>query len=401
MTTLQAHLEKYSKEELRHYAGSLGLSLSRSLKKAEMALAIAGELLREDTLRRRMGTLTDEQIRLLERAMAEPCRPEDREMGDALRLDDLHYGIYSETEGLLRIPEDVAACYRKLSCRAFHHYRRRVAWLIKCLYFAETLFGVTPIDHLYGIYMDHPCFKVSRERFMYYLVQIPSDLRDCFITDQYIVSGAWHEIEDCRRLLTSQAGREYYSPPWEEVDELWRENCLAGGGSWKALEEWLKTPEGMGEKLSGDVVCELWNRLAGGAPFEEAALWLAELLPLPDGETLQTMMELLREAAGETRMLFNRGFTWKEIEEKEDASALVCQVLIMPGSSAAASRERRLEKSLRDKGFIPEYRIRADFLPALRGQPLYPADPCPCGSGRSYIRCCGRDWTGKHRLEGT
>ena len=119
MTTLQAHLEKYSKEELRHYAGSLGLSLSRSLKKAEMALAIAGELLREDTLRRRMGTLTDEQIRLLERAMAEPCRPEDREMGDALRLDDLHYGIYSETEGLLRIPEDVAACYRKLSCRAF------------------------------------------------------------------------------------------------------------------------------------------------------------------------------------------------------------------------------------------------------------------------------------------
>jgi uncharacterized protein YecA (UPF0149 family) len=73
----------------------------------------------------------------------------------------------------------------------------------------------------------------------------------------------------------------------------------------------------------------------------------------------------------------------------------------MPGSSAAASRERRLEKSLRDKGFIPEYRIRADFLPALRGQPLYPADPCPCGSGRSYIRCCGRDWTGKHRLEET
>ena len=398
MTSLQAHLETYSKEELRHYARSLGLSLSRSLKKADLAMAIAGELLREDTLRRRMGILTDEQIRLFERAMAEPCRVEETEMGDALRLHDLDYGIYSERDGLLRIPGDVALCYKKLSCRAFHHYRRRVAWLMKCLYFAETLFGVTPIDHLYGMYMDHPCFKVSRERFMYYLVQIPSDLRDCFISDQYVVSGAWHEIEDCRRLLTAQAGRDYYSPAWEEVDELWRENCLTGGDAWKALEEWLGTSERMGERLSGDVTCEMWNRLAGGTPFDEAALWLAGQLSPMDDEKIQTMMKLLREAAGETRMLFNRGFSWNEIAEKEDASALACQVLIMPGSLSAARRTERLEKSLRDKGFTPEYNIRAEYL-RDRGRTLYPADPCPCGSGRTYIRCCGREWIQRHRLE--
>ena len=397
MTSLQAHLETYSKEELRHYARSLGLSLSRSLKKADLAQAIAGELLREDTLRRRMGILTDEQIRLFERAAAEPCRPGETEMGDALRLHDLDYGIYSERDGLLRIPEDVALSYKKLSCRAFHHYRRRVAWLMKCLYFAEILFGVTPVDHLYGMYMDHPCFKVSRERFMYYLVQIPSDLRDCFVSDQYLVSGAWYEIGECRRLLSEQAGRDYYSPPWEEVDELWRENCLTGGDAWKALEEWLRTSEGMGEKLCGDVTCELWNRLAGGTPFDEAALWLAEQLSFMEDEKIQTMMKLLREAAGETRMLFNRGFCWNEIGEKEDAASLACQVLIMPGSSAAARRAERLEKSLRDKGFLPDYGIRAEYLKEL-GRTVYPADPCPCGSGRSYIRCCGRDWTEKHRL---
>lgn len=397
MTSLQAHLETYSKEELRHYARSLGLSLSRSLKKADLAQAIAGELLREDTLRRRMGILTDEQIRLFERAAAEPCRPGETEMGDALRLHDLDYGIYSERDGLLRIPEDVALSYKKLSCRAFHHYRRRVAWLMKCLYFAELLFGVTPVDHLYGMYMDHPCFKVSRERFMYYLVQIPSDLRDCFVSDQYLVSGAWYEIGECRRLLSEQAGRDYYSPSWEEVDELWRENCLTGGDAWKALEEWLRTSEGMGEKLCGDVTCELWNRLAGGTPFDEAALWLAEQLSFMEDEKIQTMMKLLREAAGETRMLFNRGFCWNEIGDKEDASSLACQVLIMPGSSDAVRRVGRLEKSLRDKGFLPDYGIRAEYLKEL-GRTVYPADPCPCGSGRSYIRCCGRDWTEKHRL---
>ena len=159
MTSLQAHLETYSKEELRHYARSLGLSLSRSLKKADLAQAIAGELLREDTLRRRMGILTDEQIRLFERAAAEPCRPGETEMGDALRLHDLDYGIYSERDGLLRIPEDVALSYKKLSCRAFHHYRRRVAWLMKCLYFAELLFGVTPVDHLYASGVILPYLK--------------------------------------------------------------------------------------------------------------------------------------------------------------------------------------------------------------------------------------------------
>ncbi|MBQ3974245.1 MAG: SEC-C domain-containing protein, partial [Lachnospiraceae bacterium] len=204
-------------------------------------------------------------------------------------------------------------------------------------------------------------------------------------------------IGECRRLLSEQAGRDYYSPSWEEVDELWRENCLTGGDAWKALEEWLRTSEGMGEKLCGDVTCELWNRLAGGTPFDEAALWLAEQLSFMEDEKIQTMMKLLREAAGETRMLFNRGFCWNEIGDKEDASSLACQVLIMPGSSDAVRRAERLEKSLRDKGFLPDYGIRAEYLKDL-GRAVYPADPCPCGSGRSYIRCCGRDWTEKHRL---
>ena len=399
MSTLQAHLETFGKGELKQYARILGLGLSSSLRKSELAGAIAGALLAEDTLRRRMGILTDEQIRLFERAVKEPLRPAREELGDAFRLDDLHYGVYSEADGCLRIPDDVAEAYRKISCRAFHYYRRRSAWLMKCLYFAETLFGVTPIDHLYAVYLDHPCFKVSRERFLYYLIQIPQDLRDCHITDKYIVSGAWREIEDCRRLLIMQGEREYYQPGWEEVEELWRENCLTKTPAWAALEKWIGEQEGSGRADPSDVTCELWNRLAGGSSFEEAALWLSgEVLSLPP-ECAEDFLDLLRDASGETRMLRNRGCTWQEIAGKEDDLAILRQIVIMPGSTRAACRLQKLEKELKDKGIRADFGIRAEGRKDRPGTEVYPADPCPCGSSLPYIRCCGKDWIERHALE--
>ena len=399
MATLQAHLETFGKEELKQYARILGLGLSSSLRKTDLAGAIAGALLGEDTLRRRMGTLTDEQIRLFERAMQAPLQPAREEMGDAFRLDDLHYGVYSGADSSLWIPEDVAEAYRRISCRAFHFYRRRTAWLMKCLYFAETLFGVTPIDHLYSIYLDHPCFKVSRERFLYYLIQIPADLRDCHMTDKYVVAGPWLALEECRRLLGRQADRDYYLPGFEEVETLWRENCLTGTPGWEALEKWIgeRLPPGRGE--ASDVTCELWNRLAGGAAFGETALFLAgEVLSL-GGESAEDLLDHLRSAAGETRMLENRGFTRQELLGREDESALLYQVMIMPGSTRAACRLQKLEKQLRNKGIHTDYAIRAETREDLPGGKIYPADPCPCGSRLPYIRCCGKGWTMRHALE--
>ena len=28
--------------------------------------------------------------------------------------------------------------------------------------------------------------------------------------------------------------------------------------------------------------------------------------------------------------------------------------------------------------------------PAVKPQKIYPNDPCPCGSGKKYKKCCGR-----------
>jgi len=29
--------------------------------------------------------------------------------------------------------------------------------------------------------------------------------------------------------------------------------------------------------------------------------------------------------------------------------------------------------------------------PVVKGEKIYPNDPCPCGSGKKYKKCCGKN----------
>ena len=34
--------------------------------------------------------------------------------------------------------------------------------------------------------------------------------------------------------------------------------------------------------------------------------------------------------------------------------------------------------------------IQPDIKPVVKKDKVYPNDPCPCGSGKKYKKCCGR-----------
>lgn len=401
MAELEGYLASLKKDQLRAYAKELGLRGYSGLRKEGLADLIAGLLLDPSVMRRRMGILTDEQIRIFEKALEGPCLPREDEETDLYRLEDLAYVIRDDS-GRICVPDDVAAAYRELSGRSFHYYRRRVSWIMRCLYFSETFYGVVPADRLYEIYLTRPLLKMTRERFLSLLQQIPEDLRSCHIAGGYIISAEFHDVDKCRTLLQEQAGKEYYLPTCEEVEELWKKGYIEYRDGWQKLARWIREKYIPSREAVDDLVRDTWEKLASGEDYSRTYLWLAgEVLFLRGEKELLALAKLLRGANDHTRMRVHRGFTPMELRIRENNDAMFIATFVMPGCTEAALKLRMTRELLLSAGLRVDLEMTADKVRLLRNgnslageeateeKIVYPRDPCPCGSGRTYADCCG------------
>ena len=103
-----------------------------------------------------------------------------------------------------------------------------------------------------------------------------------------------------------------------------------------------------------------------------------------------------------TRMFELRGHTPLEVRSLMKDPFLGKKPTIVPMSSTAADMLREGSEQISKAGFILDLDSGADEIPmigfpnGMNGQPVravkkvYPNDPCPCGSGKKYKKCCGR-----------
>ncbi len=95
----------------------------------------------------------------------------------------------------------------------------------------------------------------------------------------------------------------------------------------------------------------------------------------------------------------NRGHKPNELIGKELDNGIPT---IVPGSSQASAMLRDVAPQLKEMGIPVDLESNADTIvtslypSGLDGKvvsmekKIYPNDPCPCGSGKKYKKCCGR-----------
>ena len=108
---------------------------------------------------------------------------------------------------------------------------------------------------------------------------------------------------------------------------------------------------------------------------------------------------LLMDAHNNTRMKENRGHKPNELARRELTGGMPT---IVPGSSHAAAMLRDAVPQLKELGIPVDLEESADTITTamypkgLEGnvirveKRIYPNDPCTCGSGKKYKKCCGR-----------
>lgn len=169
------------------------------------------------------------------------------------------------------------------------------------------------------------------------------------------------------------------------------------------LKQFFMKEMEMCEDDAGDMAGEIWKRVNLGDDMHGIMDWLNEMnFVFPCERSMESFVSLYQDAHNNTRMLSNRGYKPIELWQKEGPKMAGKMPTVVPGSSQAARILQENQEILRQMGVIVDYEANADeiselhFPNGMNGQAknvvkkVYPNDPCPCGSGKKYKKCCGR-----------
>ena len=397
-------LRMYDKESLLNYARDLEIKRTSGLKKDELAEKIANELLMPTVMRRRIAVLSPECRILLERAMREPLIPTPEEMDDALCLHESDYAFLNKREQL-DVPIDVKIAYEKLNTPEFRKYARKMSWLSQCLNFGEVFYGVFDKDVLRKIYNVRKGYHISEEQLEKMCNEFPDDMTECHMEEgqRFIVAEYLAYRDRYKDLLDIQAGKDFYIPNAQEVLDYARNLYLSQKPAYQNFREFLQHEIGMTYDEADAEALETWDKIQFDIDFTEIVQYIIDVYEdLLDGTKIEKIIQLLQEVNNNTRMQIHRGHTPNEMMRKGMEEGRFSQrPTVVPGSAEAASLLKSASEELKEMGVCVDFDSNAVIVPNNSSQnnvfgqvdnsfkKVYPNDPCPCGSGKKFKKCCG------------
>lgn len=390
-----SHIMKtYDKQSLLYYASDLQIRRVSGLKKDELAEKIANELLAPSVMKRRIATFSPEERALLERATECPFVPSEDERDDAYSLMEKDYAFINKKDEL-NVPVDVAAAYRRINTPDFRQYAKKMSWLAQCLYFGENFYGVFDKDVLLAMYNVRKGYHISSEDLERMCNEFPKDLTECQIEEgqKFIVADYLAYSDEYEELLDVQARKEFYIPTAEEVLDYNRNLYLSKEPAYQKLREFFHKEIGLSYRDADDETAEVWDKNQYAADFQDMFQYLIDLYGEKLTERrLEKLVSLLQNANNHTRMQIHRGHTPNEIMLSDIRNGYFAQPpVIVPGSTNAAGMLKNASAELSAMGVKIDLDSNAAVVTDGKTQKkVYPNDPCPCGSGKKYKKCCGR-----------
>ena len=414
---LREHLEEYTKEELLDQARSFELKKCSRLRKAALIDRILECFCTEEMLRSRLTCLTREQITLFRKACSIPQDISINEVVDGMQLYRYWLGYFEEPTDRFCVFEEVAEIFSKIDDEAFRTDQHKKGWMMKCVHYFINYYGIAPVEIIYELYKLK--VKDTIDEMIDMLWGMPIDivesyifpmdrfgLQDCSKDDSiYSSIGLFIHIpilmnEEFGYLLDQQMDKEFYIPSVQQIEEICRIGYEASSLAYKKLETFFMRKMDMSYEHAVTWCLQVWaNSYEGESPADVISKMSEADIVFKSEKQMNELVGLLIDAHDNTRMKENRGHKPNELVRKEFAGGML---KIVPGSSHAAAMLRDAAPQLKEMGIPVDLEGNVDTITAamypegLDGnvvrieKKIYPNDPCPCGSGKKYKKCCGR-----------
>ena len=414
---LREYLTKYTKEELLDQARSFEIKKCSGLRKADLIDRIVDTFCAEEMLRSRLACLTKEQMDLFRKACISPTAVSVNEVVDAMQLYRYWIGYFENPTDRFCVFEDVAVAFSKIDDKAFQLKQCRKGWLVKCIHFFIQYYGIAPIEVIYEMYRQK--VKDSIDEMIEILWEMPVDIvESCLFTMDKLGMEGWpkenplysekgifvhlqlFENEEFAYLLRQQMDKDFYIPSAQQIDEICRIGYEASSSEYKKLESFFIKKLRLPYEQAVTWCLQVWANSYEGESPSKIINKMTEVNIVFEEKMINELLELLVAAHNNTRMKENRGYKPSEIARKMPIDKMPT---IVPASSKAAAILKDAAPQLQAMGVPVDLNRNTDviqttmFPRGLNEEPIrvekkiYPNDPCPCGSGKKYKKCCGKN----------
>lgn len=415
---LRDHLEKYTKEQLLDQARSFELKKCSRLRKAPLIERIMECFCTEEMLRSRMVCLTKEQMNLFRKACEAPQDISRSEMMAGMELHLYWYGDFEEDTDRFCVFEEIKDIFQKIDDEEFRAEQNKKGWMMKCVHFFMEYYGIAPVEIIYKLYKLKGSGTIEDMTAM--LREMPIDIvESCVFSLDKLGMTNWlkdHPIysprgifvhlpilemeDELESLLDNQGDKDFYIPSAQQIEEICIDGYETSSLAHKKLEAFFRKQLGMSYEHADTWCFQVWiNSYEGESPGDIISEMSEAGVVFQSEKQMSEFVELLMDAYNNTRMKENRGHKPNELARKGFSGGWPT---IVPGSSYAAEMLRDVAPQLNEMGFSVDLDENADiattFLypngrkdtPVRVEKKIYPNDPCPCGSGKKYKKCCGK-----------
>ena len=402
---LKEKLNLYKKDNLKVFADDIGLTKLSKLKKSELVDLVAARLLDPDVMFYRMSIFDDRAIDLFEKGIGKFYRYSDEERDTVSVLNEMDLAVAGRDdagEEILFVFDDVAEVWRGVKNEKFDAYRKRASWVWKCLYWTEEMYGYTPIENFLDVINVKKELRMTGDELVEVFDHFPLDqlwtvrLGDIFLSTIYAT-----DPDGLYDLRVRQQGKDYYIPTAAEVEELFDTCALLSTPSYQKMKGYMTKNLNLTETEAEDILLDLWDMISSEDDFHECMQWFMDQFEFKNKKQAGDLINLFMPLSNNTRMMANKGHTPTELSGRIKFGPGNMPV-ITAGSSLAAEMLAKAAPEIRKMGFGLDLESNATNIPVMdlpngldgpakmSQKKVYPNDPCPCGSGKKFKKCCGK-----------
>ncbi len=358
--TLLTCLQKYTKDKLVFAARQLCISYSK-LKKNELIEKLVAELQTPETAGKRFAIMPDENIHAFEAALDKKCfLPDNSEYALLLPFISMGY-IAAYDDNYVEAVKEARALYKKLNTPAFHAHRQQLAWLLDCIAAMSSLHLCVPTKFFCDMYAQRKGFSLTAEELPRLLSEVPTSFNPCQLSDGNIQLKSINDPQMLATLKQAQENFGLYLPTADEITQLSHYGYLANSIAYQNLYSFFVTD------LATNAV--------------EAHYWCQYIYEYENAFELRSPASLIPK-------LQDNIPTWSNYKHLGKFSVLLqaahnsgSRLFCLGGHTPDEAAKLAITKKSADK---PNGRV------GTKAKKIYPNDPCPCGSGKKYKKCCGR-----------
>ena len=286
-----------------------------------------------------------------------------------------------------------------------------------------NLYGIVPVSKAYEIISEQNPRLVSKDKFLAFAEVARHESEDYYLLglDELYIDGSatpllereiidvsliGENLDDYHALMKSQGGKPYYIP--KKIQLLAFDNSVYCEETPDVLDfrQFLKEKINLSSMQENAIFNELVYAVhCRGTGLQQVMERINELgITFAEEDDFFAFASLFQGFHNNTRMQCNRGFTPNELfsmqlPEERIPKSLSFGPNIRKGLSDGTMDADELRKSILTME-LPSEELRFNLLKELAdaadtNQPVKKTakigrnDPCPCGSGKKYKKCCG------------